>query len=191
MSTDLLGKGFMAFIFSLAFAASLCYGYDRENGTEAEKGQKYLPMIRGCLLPTVLLLLLIIGPLFYGRAYTFKRLLNTCIAVFPHISLYYLVLLMVLPFIRKHICARTCSALWLIPNYLYITQTSYMQTSQPRLVLRVPGKLPVILMVIWVTGFTAVFLWNIARTSAFPPENIKVFGPCNGLGSTGIISERT
>lgn len=187
MSTDLLGKGFMAFIFSLAFAASLCYGYDRENGTEAEKGQKYLPMIRGCLLPTVLLLLLIIGPLFYGRAYTFKRLLNTCIAVFPHISLYYLVLLMVLPFIRKHICARTCSALWLIPNYLYMTQTSYMQTSQPRLVLRVPGKLPVILMVIWVTGFTAAFLWNIAGHLLFRRKILKYSVPVTDLAVLGLF----
>lgn len=193
MSTDLLSKGLIAGLLSLALAGNVFCGYDRENGSESEaekekgKRQKYLPLINGLLFPVLLLILFVLSLILYGRASTFKMLLNMCFAVFLHISFYYLVLLMALPIIRKRVCARTCAALWLLPNYLYLTQTPYMQLPEPQMILRVPGKLPVILMVIWTTGFTAVFLWNIAGHLLFRRKILKHSVPVTDLAVLGLF----
>ena len=169
MSTDLLIKGLFAGAFSLAFAWVVFSRYDGEIGSESksEGGQKYLPLIHGALLPAFLLVLILLGLKFYGTAPTMKMALTMCFDIFLHISLYYVVLIMVLPIFRKYISARACAMLWLLPNYLYITQQSYMEIPKPLFTLHVSSCLIKVLALIWMTGFIAVFGWNIIRHLAF------------------------
>ena len=63
----------------------------------------------------------------------------------------------VLPFLRKLISARACAMLWLLPNYLYITQQSYMEIPKPLITLHASSKLVKALASIWLIGFIAVF----------------------------------
>ena len=175
MSTDLLIKGLFAGAFSLAFAWVVFTRYDGEIGSESstEGGQKYLPLIHGALLPAFILALVLLGLKFYGTAPTMKMALTMCFDIFLHISLYYVVLIMVLPFLRKHISARACAMLWLLPNYLYITQQSYMEIPKPLFTLHVSSSLIKVLALIWLTGFIAVFGWNIIRHLAFRRKILK------------------
>ena len=175
MSTDLLIKGLFAGTFSLAFAWVVFSRYDGEIGSESsnEGGQKYLPLIHGALLPAFIFALILLGLKFYGTAPTMKMVLTMCFDIFLHISFYYVVLLMVLPFLRKYISARACAMLWLLPNYLYITQQSYMEIPKPLLTLHVSSKLLKVLALIWLTGFIAVFGWNIIRHLAFRRKILK------------------
>lgn len=175
MSTDLLIKGLFAGAFSLAFAWVVFSRYDGEIGSESksEGGQKYLPLIHGALLPASILALILLGLKFYGTVPTMKMALTMCFDIFLHISLYYVVLIMVLPFLRKYISARACAMLWLLPNYLYITQQSYMEIPKPLITLHVSSKLIRILALIWLIGFLTVFVWNIVRHLTFRRKILK------------------
>ena len=163
MSTELFMKGFFAGILGLSFAAIVFSRFDEEVGSEStDKGvQKILPLAHGALLPTFLLALLLLGLKFYGTDLTSKLVLTMCFDIFLHISLYYMILIPLLPVLRKWISARACAMLWLIPNYLYMTQQSYMQIPRPLLTLHVSSKLIAVLSSIWVVGFLSVLLWNI------------------------------
>lgn len=179
MSTDLLLKGFFTGIFSLVFAWAVFSRYDREVGSEStgEEGQRYLPLVSGTLLPTFLLVLLILGLTFYGTASTVKMILTMCFDIFLHIGLYYIVLIIALPFLRNHISARACAMLWLLPNYLYLTQQSYMRVSKPLITLHVSRKAVTILALVWLTGFIAVFGWNIINHLIFRRRILKHVTP--------------
>ncbi len=169
MSTDLLLKGLFAGAFSLVFAWVVFSRYDREVGFDAisEGGQKYQPLIHGALLPAFLLTLILLGLKVYGAVRTMKMALTLCFDIFLHISLFYVVLITVLPLLRKHISARACAMLWLLPNYLYITQQSFMEIPKPLVTLHVSSRLIKTLAVIWLIGFVFVFGWNILRHIVF------------------------
>ena len=175
MSSELFFRGFFAAIASFAFACAVFFRYDGkvEAETSAEGEQKYLTIIHGAMLPTVLLTLILLALVFYGMAPSIKMALTMCFDIFLHISLYYPVLIMVLPFLRKRISARACAMLWLLPNYLYITQQSYMELPQPLVTLHVSSKLITALLAIWFLGFVLIFTWNIVKHLFFRRTILK------------------
>ena len=113
MSTEVVLKGFFAGLFSLAFAWSVFSRYDKEIGSETkpEGGQRYLPLVFGALLPIFFLILLILGSHFYGVQDTLKMILSMCFRIFLHLCVYYVILGLLLPFLRRHISARACAML--------------------------------------------------------------------------------
>lgn len=169
MSTEVVLKGFFAGLFSLVFAWSVFSRYDKEIGSESkpEGGQRYLPLVFGGLLPVFLALLFILGTNCYGLEETLKSMLSMCFRIFLHLCGYYIILALLLPFLRRHISARACAMLWLIPNYLYITEMSYMAIPEPLLVIHASSKVVGILFTLWIIGFLAVFLWKIAEHLIF------------------------
>lgn len=169
MSTEVVLKGFFAGLFSLAFAWSVFSRYDKEIGSETkpEGGQRYLPLVFGALLPIFFLILLILGSHFYGVQDTLKMILSMCFRIFLHLCVYYVILSLLLPFLRRHISARACAMLWLIPNYLYITEMSYMEVPEPLLVIHASSKVVGILFTVWSLGFLGVFLWKVIEHLAF------------------------
>ena len=175
MSTELLIQGLFAAVISLSFAWCVFTRYDREMGSEStEEGtQKYLPLIHGSLLPTFLLAFFVLETVFYGAASTWKAVLALCFGIFLHICFYYVVLIMVLPFLRNHISARSCAMLWMLPNYLYLTQQTYMLIQKPALVLHASSWLIKMLAVIWLIGFVVVFGWHIVSHLLFRRKILK------------------
>ena len=121
---------------------------------------RYRPYISGALLPGYLFALLIVGPLFVGFTDTARSVLSICFSIFLHISLYYLVLLMLLLQLRKFISARACAMLWLIPNYLYLIQRDGLDLPSPLLVVTAKGNLAWIMFGIWAAGFVVVLIWK-------------------------------
>lgn len=166
MSTDIFFKGLCALIFSGVIAWAV---WDkREQGTEVEAArQRYLPCISGQLLPVCMLTLAVCALLFCGKEDAVRITVSFCFGVFLHICLYYLLLMPALPFLRRHISARSCAVLWLVPNYLYITQMNYMSLPAPRWVVEVPAALVQILLGVWLAGFLGVLVWKTASHLTF------------------------
>lgn len=169
MSAELTIRVLLIGIISLMIALGVS-GYVRETGPEpAEEGkQKYGPLYLGSALPLFFLLVFITGPAFFGISSTFKIALSVCFGVSLHICLYYAVLIMVLPFFRKHINARACAVFWLLPNDLYfILWFSGMKISKPLLMIHASKRLVTILFAVWLLGCLAVLSWNITRHLLF------------------------
>lgn len=159
MTTELLIKGFFALVFSGIFAWMV---FDRDPGSNMDSSrQRYAPYISGILLPICMLVILSMGLIFTDRETAMQVMLAFCFGVFLHICLYYLLLMPALPFLRRHISARACAVLWMLPNYLYLTQMSYMQLPEPRWVIEAPSILVQILLTVWLIGFLAVLGWKI------------------------------
>lgn len=177
MNTDLLIKGFFSAIFSLTFSWTVWH--ENKTGSEhtGNDRQQYLPIVHGNILPMFLLFLAILLFLFWGAVPSAQMLLSICFTIFPHISLYYLVLLLVLPFFRKYISAHACAMLWLIPNYLYITIQNVMKVSEPLLVFRVSGCWLWILFTVWLVGFLSVLVWKIGSHLRFRKLILKSSHP--------------
>ncbi len=179
MSTEVVLKGFFAGLFSLAFAWSVFSRYDKEIGSESkpEGGQRYLPLVFGALLPVFLLILVIMGSSFYGVQETLKMALSMCFRIFLHLCVYYVILGLLLPLLRRYISARACAMLWLIPNYLYITEMSYMEIPEPLLVIHASSKVVCILFALWILGFLGVFLWKITEHLIFRRKVLRNADP--------------
>lgn len=164
MNMDLFVKGLMALILSGVLAWTV---YDRSDGGLDGDRQRYLPCISGQLLPACIAALVVCELVFYGRRDALRITVSFCFGVFLHICLYYLLLMPALPLLRRHISARSCAVLWMIPNYLYITQMSYMSLPAPRWVVEVPTALVRTLLGVWLAGFLAVLGWKIVSHLIF------------------------
>ncbi len=170
MNNELLGRLFWSFLFS----GLLAYGmYDRSKMRDPEdfvwrlfrgfewRLQRYLPPVPPTLLPLFLVCLVPILVPLAGPENIPYLMLDMFFSVFLHICIYYIFLLALLPVLRKRFTARTCATLWLVPNYLYIIQQSFMRLQKPLLVLPLPGRTLKLLFFVWVSGFLFVMLRGI------------------------------
>ena len=175
MSQEVFIRGLFSGLMALAFAWAVYSRYDDEIGLEVSETerQKYIPYIPGSLLPMFLLVITLLGAYFYGFLGAARMTLSACFGIFLHISLYYLVLLLILPFLRKRISARACAMLWLIPNYLYIIHQSYMELPSPLFVITAKGNIVWILFGIWLAGFALVLHWKCADHLVFRRQVLK------------------
>ena len=155
-------------------AIGLAFAWTIHSQGEAEssqaftgKGSKFQPYVPGFLLPMFLLLLVLFELAVYGAAHTGQTLLSICFSLFLHISVYYCILLPLLPLLRKRISSRACAILWLIPNYLYLMHLNSMAVNQPLLVITAPGKLVWILPAIWLIGFLGLLICKIGSHLRF------------------------
>lgn len=183
MSQEVFMRGLFSGLMALAFAWAVYSRNDDEIGIEVSETvhQKYLPYISGSLLPMFLLGITLLGTYFYGFLGAARMTLSACFGIFLHISLYYLVLLLILPFLRKFISARACAMLWLIPNYLYIINQSYMELPSPLFVITAKGNIGWILFGIWLAGFALVLLWKCADHLIFRRQILRDAKPISDL----------
>lgn len=175
MTTELLMKGFFALIFSGMFAW-VVFDRDSDSGMDSRR-QRYLPYISGMLLPLCVLILLICELVIVDAESAMRMTLAFCFGVFLHICLYHLLLMPALPFLRRHISARACAMLWMLPNYLYLTQMNYMQLPKPHWVIEVPVTLVQVLLTVWMIGFLAVLGWKIVSHLAFRAHILRDASP--------------
>ena len=165
MSELTLLKVIGAAIFSLFLSWVVFSRFDNEIGTENQDSefQRYVPYIPGSLLPLYLAMLLILLIPVHGLRYALETMVSMSFGIFLHISIFYGLLFFLMPFLRKFISSRACAMLWIIPNYLYITQQRGLENSHPLLVLQIPGNLLWWLLGLWVSGFLFVLgkaLWE-------------------------------
>lgn len=160
MSQTILTRGLCAILFSGAFAWLAFSRFDRDVGSEVEDSdrQKYLPYLPSTLLPLCIVTMAAIYIPSFGLRKTAETLIPICFSIFLHISIYYLVLIPLMPLLRKRISSRACAMLWLIPNYLYLTVQNAIGLPKPLVVVHLSGKLFWILLVIWLGGALFVLI---------------------------------
>ena len=130
------------------------------------------------MLPTMLVMYLVISFAIGGREMAVQYLLGLLLRVFLLIGVYYVLLLAALPLLRRHISARVCAVLWLLPGYLYfLAQVSSVQRADPggerMLVLHASGTLVTVLLAVWAAGAIGVFAWKIISHLRFRRRVLK------------------
>lgn len=182
MSTNTFVRIFVSALLGIAFAITIYLGNQRERSSDPERDtQRYASYISALLLPFFIAAMVIISLPFAGIKATAEMLLSLCFGIFLHISLYYLLLLLFLPVLRKFISARACASLWLIPNYLYINQATYMEVPEPFLVFHAPTSMIWSIFTLWFIGFIVFLLWKIISHLMFRHHILSVARPVIGL----------
>lgn len=173
----------LTFIFTLSF----CSQYDEENGVKgrkswfSNKNQKYSPYFPSMYLPVCLMAVLVLDFIFYGPKHASHTFLSACFSSFISIGVYYVILICLLPLFRKYLSARTCSFLWLVPNFLYFVLIYMDELEKPIYILHVPGKLIWIILGIWFLGFASVMGWKLISHLHYRKIILQDARPVNDL----------
>lgn len=174
MSWSMSWRWIASFLLGATIAWNFYARDDREARVDLSDGQRrYLPYLDPMLLPSCLLLLLVLQLALAGWWETRQFLLGLYVNLFFQISLYYVLLFLLLPLLRRYFLARTCAALWLLPTMLYYTVYSFMVLPRPAWVLRLPAGWVQWLFLIWSAGFLGVLLWRIVAHFRFRREILK------------------
>lgn len=154
MNLDFFLIALVAVVLTLVFRREWRYEQDRMRYLNPPKLGRRVQILNPLKAPIVLgcvaLLCLLIGAWDGFERYLPDLLLRTC--------LYYLLLLILLPLLRRIISARACATAWLLPNLTAMFPVVYLQNYRPRpfLVIRVSQKLAVVGIWVWAIGSAAV-----------------------------------
>lgn len=155
-------SGFRIFtaLFAGAVVAVAVYVNARRDLISGGKNRFY-PLIAPYFFLLIVALWLILVPLsdwVTGRRTQALWLFFTC---FLQIGVYYTLLLLLLPLLRRYISALGISTLWLLPNMLYLS-VYFLNNMETRWVIRVEGNLLTVFAVVWACGAAAVLAWFVA-----------------------------
>ena len=132
------------------------------------------------VLPFMMAVYWLIMTLFVGPALSTASLLELSLQLLVLLSLYFALLLLLLPLLRRTISARACATLWLLPVFLCYNLAVWQRTFVPPLVvLSIPNCLGPLLLGIWLTGAAAVALWYLISHLRFRRRLLKDAQPIN------------
>ena len=141
---------------------------------EAREGPRFLPIISSYYLPTMMLFYPILGAIVGGAQMAVQLTLGVLLRVFLEMSVYYVLLMAVMPWLRKWVSARVCAMLWLLPDWLYVFVGRLDRpTDGKMLVLHAPGTLVYVLLAVWAAGAVGVMVWKIGSHLAFRRRILK------------------
>lgn len=172
LTPEQLIKGFFALIIS-GVLAWMVFDRDARELREEGESQRYLPYIPGGLLPCVLLGVVLGAVAYYGPVQAAQLSFDLFFGVALHIFAYNLLLLLLLPLLRRWVSARACAVLWMLPNYLYASMQTFAQVPEPALVLRARGNWIWYLLAVWLAGFLAVLGWKSVSHLVFRRRILK------------------
>lgn len=163
MTTELLIRSFFILIIAAAISYSI---FDRQEQEKLHSRYnddhlRYRPYVPGALIPMYLVILLIYTAYKVGLKGTLEYLPALCFNVFLYISIYDLLLLCVLPLLRRWFSSRVCGALWTLPNFLYVAYLGGMSLPKPLLILHIPTQAAKVIFAIWIAGFVLIMLKEI------------------------------
>lgn len=175
MSPETFIRGFFALLLSGALALGLFSRDERESQTDSRI--RYAPIFPAMLLPVFFAAVLLGYPILQYSDTVQKKFLSLAFSIFLHISVYYLLLMALLPLLRRTLRARSCALLWLLPNYLYLTQQSPLALSRPLWALSVPDQALKIFCMIWLAGAFSVLGWSLLSHLLFRRRILKAAHP--------------
>lgn len=156
---------------SLLMAGTVYSRYDALMGNDGipDLGNhpSYLPYYPAMLLPLFTVMLLVVLTPILGVVRAADLSLSIFGGLFVHISLYYLVLLALMPHLRDRISARACALLWLIPNLFYLTMQTTVSPPRPWLIIPLPGHGWTLLLWVWLVGLVGVLAFHIVQHLRF------------------------
>ena len=163
---------FFRVFFSAIFGIAVCIAITRrDNPAWRDESwtmdRTYGSIIDPTLLPCCLIALILMACFLAEKEYVSETLLSFLLGIFADICVYYVLLLLLLPLLRKWLSARTVAFLWIVPNILYITAQSAFKVDHPLLVLRLPAETDGIIFAVWAAGFAAVMIVGMVRHVRF------------------------
>lgn len=149
--------------------------FDTETGSELSNygRQKYLPYINPTLLPVFIVTLLSVGTYVMGFVKTLEFIFPSIAGVFIHISVYYLVLMLLIPYFRKRISSRACALLWLLPNFLYVTIQTSFELVKPAIILHLSQTAVLVILILWSLGFLFILARAIVQHFSYRRSILK------------------
>ena len=148
------------FLFGIAAACSFFRDHRKETKIDSTLPDAFRPLLPPWLYLMYFGILLLSEIFRKGFLAGATAIWNGIIPVVLHICLYYCLLILLLPVLRKYIRPKACAALWLIPNILYI-MGSFPQAGAPLIAISIPGALFSQLPAIWLAGFGLSFGWQL------------------------------
>lgn len=168
MRDSVLARLLIAFVIAIMVTiASLLRLKHEFDEPKPGKGRSYSSFSYFCALPLYLALFVVIILIFRREEFGRSLLLGLFYSVFFSIMLYYLLLTPLMPWLRRHISAWACAALWLLPNILYLTSYTSIGPTIPLLILDSRGDLAITLFYVWLAGFCLIMLWKAAEHLSF------------------------
>ena len=169
-------------IFSLAYAIFFHMDVRCRQKKALQKDMRggsppgYLGQFSGWLGFVLVVSLLMSG--WRGTAYT---MFSLCFFLFRQISIYFLILLLLLPLLRRCFSAVLCAELWVLPSALYVVLYSGLRIQQwnplPALHVELTWLRADMLILAWAVGATLVLARNVARHLIFRRSILKDASP--------------
>lgn len=169
MSEELL----MKIIFSLLLSGIWTYNCwtqeERETkpDLENENRSRYATAIPVLMLPCIILMIFGLCITRLGLSESVEVIMALCFEIFLQISIFYVILLLLLPLLRRYFSAKACAMLWIIPTFLYYVTYSIMNNEEPLLVITMPDRVVSIVAIIWSIGLLLVFGYHIVSHFQF------------------------
>lgn len=146
---------------------------DQTRG-ETHERPRFLSFSGSYYLPTLMLLYPILGAISGGAQKAVQITLGLLLRVFLEAGIYYVLLLAMMPRLRRWVSACVCAMLWLLPDWLYVfAGRPDRPTDGKMLVLHAPGVLVYVLLAIWAVGAVGVMVWKIGSHLAFRRRILK------------------
>lgn len=141
---------------------------------EPHEGPRFLPFGGYYYLPMMMLLYPILGVIVGGAQMAVQLTLCALMRVFLELGVYYVLLMAVMPWLRRWVSARVCAMLWLLPDWIYaFVGRLDLPTDGKKLVLHAPGTLVYVLLAVWAVGAVGVMVWKIGSHLAFRHRILK------------------
>lgn len=132
-------------------------------------------------LPLTMAVYWLVMALGFGPALATAALVDFSLHLLVLLSLYFAVLLVLLPLLRRTISARACATLWLLPVFLYYNLIVWHRSFVPPLVVvTIPRGLGPVLLRVWLAGAVGVALWYLISHLRFRRRLLKDARPVEG-----------
>ena len=133
-----------------------------DNPDDHKKGISTVVWLSPLIFPVIMATYFLLFIIFGGISEGLRRFLGLALDMTVTLSVYFFVLLLLLPVLRRFFSARACATLWLLPVFLlYITHIPAQFSFVPKVTIYIPQALLDAFLVIWAAGFAAVFLWKL------------------------------
>lgn len=143
-------------------------------GREEHERPRFLPFGGYYYLPMMMLLYPILGVIVGGAQMAVQLTLCALMRVFLELGVYYVLLMAVMPWLRRWVSARVCAMLWLLPDWIYVFVGRLdLPTDGKKLVLHATGTLVYVLLAVWTVGAVGVMVWKIGSHLAFRRRVLK------------------
>lgn len=126
-------------------------------GSDKPRTKETVVWLDPSFLPLLLLVILIMFAATDGMNGV-ERFLSLSLDVMLVISIYFLLLIFLLPVFRRYFSARACATMWILPVFMFWQAHILLQNAPtPTFVIYIPSNILKVLFLVWVVGFVAVF----------------------------------
>ncbi len=159
---------FLRLLLSAIFSFLFYLSFSEKNNREITK-----PIIEPYTLPIFMAAFFAFSVFFSGGAHIAESMMSSFFPIFFHIGIYYALLLLAMPYLRRLFPTAVTSILWIIPNYLYIMSFTGYRLDRPLFAIKLNGLWTKYVPLVWLLGFAVIFLYKIISHMLFRSRLLK------------------